>query len=212
MATLQYRRCAWMLNIINVHAPITREKINEYYRDDEDVNPYHEREIPVRTFQKTLRAIEDIFGVLIHCNRAFNEYSIEGGKVAGLSRTRKVSTIDIATREMRKWTDLDAPVQLFRIDAMEETAERLRENPICEEQREVSADEETGITIFEYLMKPTWEWYEAIRSLGAAVKVIYPKWLADLVADDAQGVANMYKEDKDNRLACPDLSIRTTAV
>jgi len=195
MSTLHYRRCVWMLNTINVHAPITKEKINEYYRDDEDVNPYHEREIPLRTFQKTLRSVEDLFGVIIHCSRSFNEYSIEGGKLAGLSRTRKVTTVDIATREMHKWNALEnVPLQVFRIDTTKEATERLLENPICEEQKLVSTDNETGISIFEYIMRPTLEWYEAIRSLGAAVKIIYPYWLVKLIHEDVTNTKEMYEE------------------
>lgn len=194
MASLQYRRCAWLLNVINVHAPISREDINRYWRNDEDVNPYRTDEIPLRTFQKSLRAIEDLFNVNIVCNRATNEYHIEGGKLAGLSRTRKVTTVDMATREMKRWQDIDAPVQVFRIDSVPDMTERLLEHPICPEQRLVSTDEETGISIFEFIMKPTWEWFEAVRSLGPSVKVLYPNWLVELVHDDAQTIVETYED------------------
>lgn len=214
MASLQYRRCAWLLNIINIHAPITREEINRYWRHDQDVNPYGETEIPLRTFQKTLRAMEDYFDITVHCNRATNEYSLEGGKLAGLSRTRKVTVVDLATRELQQWRNVDAPVQLFRIDVIPEIAERLRENPICKEQREVTTEEDTDVAVFEYLMKPSMVWYEAIRSLGPYVKVLYPNWLANMLREDAQMVAEMYDEEnytimeKNNQLKVLNLIIK----
>ncbi|MBQ0090346.1 MAG: hypothetical protein KBT27_13550 [Prevotellaceae bacterium] len=195
MASLQYRRCCWLLNIINVHQPITRDEINNYWKDDGDVNPYRSSEIPLRTFQKTLRQIEDLFQVDIHCNRSSNTYSLEGGKKAGLSRTRDVTTIDAATREMHKWSEIESvPVQLFRIDATPDATERLLEHPICKEQKLVSTNKETGISIFEYLMKPTWEWYEAIRSLGAVVKILYPYWLVKFIHEDMTDIKRLYEE------------------
>lgn len=204
MASLQYRRCAWMLNIINVHAPITRKEINRYWRDDQDANPYGELEIPLRTFQKTLRAMEDYFDITVRCNRATNEYSIEGGKLAGLSRTRKVTVVDLAARELQRMENVDAPIQLFRIDAIPEIAERLREHPICKEQREVKTDTPDGLAIFEYLMKPSVAWYEAVQSLGPCVKVLYPKWVADMLREDAQMVADMYNEDNNTIMKAND--------
>lgn len=198
----QYQRCLWMFNIIRTHGPISREAINERYRHDSEVNPYDDYEIPQRTFQKTIGAIQDFFKVNVHCNRHTNEYTIEGDEELGLSRTRQLTTIDLANIQTQRLHQKHIPVQVFRIDALPDTAERLREHPICREQQEVSSDE-NGVTIFEYIMSPTWEWYEAIRSLGAAVKVIYPYWLSELVREDAQGVADMYKEEKDRRLVSP---------
>lgn len=188
----------WLLNTINSFAPITREDINRRWYEDDSANSDREREIPLRTFQKSLKDIADYFEVDIVCNRSTNEYSVEGGKVHGLSRAREVTTIDLANKQMQNWETLNVPLQLFRIDALPETAERLREHPICKEQREVSVNE-NGIAIFDFLMKPTWQWYEAIRSLGAGVKVLHPYWLSELLLEDAQGVVDMYKEDKEDK-------------
>ncbi|MCQ2339211.1 MAG: hypothetical protein MJZ79_00285 [Paludibacteraceae bacterium] len=196
MATIEYRRIVWLLNTINVHQPITREDINYYYRHDDWVNPFERDEIPLRTFQKTLRQIEDSFkDIFVKCNRATNEYYLVGAKEAGLSKTRKVTTVDLAKRELQHWNESNnVPIQLFRIDATPDATERLLEHPICKEQKLVSTDKKTGISIFEYLMRPTWEWYEAIRSLGAAVKILYPYWLVELILEDVTGIKQMYEE------------------
>lgn len=196
---LQIRRCTWLINTIFAHGPITREGLMEHWRRDEFANPYGTYEIPLRTFQKTIRAAEDFFPVEIHCNRHTNEYTISGCKEAGMTHTRKVSTLDMPMARMQKPEISTLPVQLFRIDVLPEEVERLREHPFCPEQREVSVDPETGVTVFEYFMKPTMEWYEAIRSLGIAVKVLYPQWLVDVIRDDMQGIANMYWEDGEEK-------------
>lgn len=196
---LQYRRCLWLLNTIYAHGPITREGIMEYWRDDDEANPYGTYEIPIRTFQKSLRAIEDYFGLTVYCNRRTNEYTVLGAKEAGMKRTRKVTMVDLASAQLQHPDVSSLPAQLFRIDVLEPEVERLREHPLCPEQREVSVDTETGNAIFEYFMKPSMQWYEAVRSLGIAVKVLYPQWLVDVIREDMQTIANMYWEDVEEK-------------
>ena len=68
-----YRRYVWLADTINSYGPITLRDIREKWAgsclsDGRD-------NLPARTFQRYLEAIETMFGIDVECNR-YNEYYI----------------------------------------------------------------------------------------------------------------------------------------
>lgn len=188
------------MNIIYFEGPITREEINSRWLEEKDLNPRREY-MPRRTFAKTIDAIRKEFHVDVKVDQ-YNSYtySIERENIEGISINNPLTPLGVLKRQMKLWEDETVPQQMFRIDAAPEVVERLRRFPICPEQKVYSEDKETGIVTFAYYMRPTWDWYEKVRSLGGFVRVVHPYWLADLMRRDALSVANMYKDAQDENL------------
>lgn len=71
----QFQRYVWLVDTLQTFAPITKEEIDRRwmysYLNNDKGSGIHER-----TFHRDLHAIESIFGVDVHCNRATNQYSL----------------------------------------------------------------------------------------------------------------------------------------
>ncbi len=78
-------------------------------------------------------------------------------------------------------------------------ARYLRSLPLHHTQNEVETVNESasqmndGYSVFEYHIAPTFDFIQELRSLGAEVKVLEPKHLADCLRYDAQMVLDLYK-------------------
>lgn len=74
-----FKRYIWLIDLIYRNDGITREQINQKWQHCTSLNDDKETEIPERMFHRDKKAIKELFGIEIVCNRNGNRgYSIIG--------------------------------------------------------------------------------------------------------------------------------------
>ena len=87
MAKNYFDRYVWLIDTINRHGHITFSHLSELWMGcGLNDNVGNERKLPERTFFNHIRAIEDIFGITIKCDRSLGYYianddDLEGGEI-----------------------------------------------------------------------------------------------------------------------------------
>ena len=69
-------------------------------------------------------------------------------------------------------------------------ADYLRTLPLHESQREIKSDDES--TIFEYRIKPTYDFYQAVLAQGDQMEVLEPEEVRDEMRNFARNMLNYY--------------------
>ena len=89
----------------------------------------------------------------------------------------------------------DEPVQRIVLLAYSRFADYLRTLPLHESQREIEGDEES--TLFEYHLKPTFDFYQLVLAQGDQVEVLEPQSVRDVMRNFAQNMLNYYTWQED---------------
>lgn len=76
-------------------------------------------------------------------------------------------------------------------------ADYLRTLPLHESQREIGSDDES--TLFEYHLKPTFDFYQLVLAQGDQVEVLEPEPVRDEMRNFAQNMLDYYTEKKENK-------------
>ena len=76
-------------------------------------------------------------------------------------------------------------------------ADYLRTLPLHESQREIGSDDES--TLFEYHLKPTFDFYQLVLAQGDQAEVLAPKPVRDEMRNFAQNMLNYYTEKKEDK-------------
>ena len=91
----------------------------------------------------------------------------------------------------------DEPIQRIVLLAYGGFADYLRTLPLHESQREIEGDDES--TLFEYHLKPTFDFYQLVLAQGDQVEVLEPESVRNEMRNFAQNMLNYYtwkEEDK----------------
>lgn len=90
----------------------------------------------------------------------------------------------------------DEPIQRIVLLAYGGFADYLRTLPLHESQREIEGDDES--TLFEYHLKPTFDFYQVVLAQGDQVEVLEPESVRDEMRNFARNMLNYYtwKEDE----------------
>lgn len=75
-------------------------------------------------------------------------------------------------------------------------ADYLRTLPLHESQREIGSDDES--TLFEYHLKPTFDFYQLVLAQGDQVEVLEPDPVREEMRNFAQNMLDYYTEKKEN--------------
>ena len=75
-------------------------------------------------------------------------------------------------------------------------ADYLRTLPLHESQREIGSDDES--TLFEYHLKPTFDFYQLVLAQGDQVEVLEPDPVREEMCNFAQNMLDYYTEKKEN--------------
>ena len=75
-------------------------------------------------------------------------------------------------------------------------ADYLRTLPLHESQREIGSDDES--TLFEYHLKPTFDFYQLVLAQGDQVEVLEPDPVREEMRNLAQNILDYYTEKKEN--------------
>ena len=75
-------------------------------------------------------------------------------------------------------------------------ADYLRTLPLHESQREIGSDDES--TLFEYHLKPTFDFYQLVLAQGDQVEVLEPESVREEMRNFAQNMLDYYTEKKEN--------------
>lgn len=76
-------------------------------------------------------------------------------------------------------------------------ADYLRTLPLHESQREIGSDDES--TLFEYHLKPTFDFYQLVLAQGDQVEVLEPDPVREEMRNFAQNMLDYYTEKKENK-------------
>ncbi len=76
-------------------------------------------------------------------------------------------------------------------------ADYLRTLPLHESQREIGSDDES--TLFEYHLKPTFDFYQLVLAQGDQVEVLEPEPVRDEMRNFAQNMLDYYTEKKEGK-------------
>ena len=79
-------------------------------------------------------------------------------------------------------------------------ADYLRTLPLHESQQEIESDDES--TLFEYRLKPTFDFYQLVLAQGDQVEVLEPESVREEMRNFAQNLLNLYTWKKDK--SCED--------
>ena len=91
----------------------------------------------------------------------------------------------------------DEPIQKIVIRAYNGFADYLRTLPLHESQREIGSDDES--TLFEYHLKPTFDFYQLVLAQGDQVEVLEPDPVREEMRNFAQNMLDYYTEKKENK-------------
>ena len=90
----------------------------------------------------------------------------------------------------------DEPIQKIVIRAYNGFADYLSTLPLHESQREIGSDDES--TLFEYHLKPTFDFYQLVLAQGDQVEELEPESVRDEMRNFAQNMLDYYTEKKEN--------------
>ena len=86
--------------------------------------------------------------------------------------------------------DYDKEIVKFKLDA--DQANYLRDLKIHRSQKEERHDE---YSIFEYYLRPTFDFQQELLKYGEALEVLEPKWLRAEMAEKINEMLNLYRKD-----------------
>ena len=89
----------------------------------------------------------------------------------------------------------DEPIQRIVLLAYGGFADYLRTLPLHESQREIEGDDES--TIFEYHLKPTFDFYQLVLAQGDQVEVLEPESVRDEMRNFAKNMLDYYNWEED---------------
>ena len=89
----------------------------------------------------------------------------------------------------------DEPIQRIVLLAYGGFADYLRTLPLHESQREIEGDDES--TLFEYHLKPTFDFYQLVLAQGDQVEVLEPESVRDEMRNFAKNMLDYYNWEKD---------------
>ena len=89
------------------------------------------------------------------------------------------------------------PIQKIVLRAYNGFADYLRTLPLHKSQREIGSDDES--TLFEYHLKPTFDFYQLVLAQGDQVEVLEPDPMREEMRNFAQNMLDYYTEKKENK-------------
>ena len=89
----------------------------------------------------------------------------------------------------------DAPIQRIVLLAYGGFADYLRTLPLHESQREIEGDDES--TLFEYHLKPTFDFYQLVLAQGDQVEVLEPESVRNEMRNFAKNMLDYYTWEED---------------
>ena len=92
--------------------------------------------------------------------------------------------------------DEQCAVEKIRIRVTHEQSNYLRTLPLHATQNETQHSD--SYSIFEYRLRPTYDFQQEIRKYGADVEVLEPQWLRDKFYEEAKANYELYNKKEEN--------------
>lgn len=168
------------------------------------------------TYKKFLAAEPHTFAFAPYCLKTFKQRWYVAGvseehpdevRVYGLDRVQNLTLTDEVYEIPASfdaeafffnyygiWHDTTVPVETVRIRVTPAGANYLRSLPLHHSQKEVKTDEE-GVE-FEFMIAPTFDFVQELRTHGAGLKVLAPEWLAEQMRDEYKRASEQYENTK----------------
>ncbi len=188
MISKTIKRYVWLLNLLIEHGGLTFEEIDLYWSDC----PLSEgRSLALRTFHEHRKAIDELFGVEIKCEKAKNQYYVD-------------STLSLKTDKTLKWlydsfalsNTIDVDYVLYSQKVVLRVygifVEHLRTVPLHNSQREIRTNSR-GYSDFQYKLCLTPELTDKILLMGENVEVKEPETLREIIKKKLYLMMSRYK-------------------
>lgn len=201
-AYTMFQQYVWLVKTIQEEHRISLENLNSKWLKSKVSDG---AELARSTFNRHREAIEEIFGIVIECDRkdGFSYYiakpktvddaAIAKRLLASLGLRSKVESKSCEARFAVDQTYLDnEPTEKIVIRAYGKEAGRLRELPLHASQQEVYTS--TDSADFEMTLHPTEAFTKALLAGGADIKVVEPQWLGDNLIEHMNKAIRQYEE------------------
>lgn len=107
----QLRSCLWIIHILQKYGKLSLKEIQQYWLDDQDISAGVV--LPSRTFFNYRLTIQDVFGIVIECDKPTNTYyiNIEGDRALSdwLISSFNVGQLVMDSQEVKERILLEAP-------------------------------------------------------------------------------------------------------
>lgn len=90
--------------------------------------------------------------------------------------------------------DESIPVETIRLQVMDEKVRYLRALPLHASQREIKTEQ--SYSIFEYSLRPTYDFIQEVLSNASQIEVVAPDWLRERMKDILKQMRKRYKKEK----------------
>ncbi len=188
MISKTIKRYVWLLNLLIEHGRLTFEEIDLYWSDC----PLSEgKSLALRTFHEHRKAIEELFGVEIKCDKAKNQYYVDSMLPLTADKTLKWLYNSFA---LSNTIDVDYVLysQNVVIRVYGIFVEHLRTVPLHNSQKEIRTNCR-GYSDFQYKLCLTPELTDKILLMGENVEVREPEALRETIKKKLQLTMNRYK-------------------
>lgn len=90
--------------------------------------------------------------------------------------------------------DEEIPVETVRLQVFDEKVKYLRSLPLHASQKEITT--ESSYSIFEYTLRPTYDFVQEILSNASQMEIVAPDWLREQMKNIIKQIKRRYKKDK----------------
>lgn len=90
--------------------------------------------------------------------------------------------------------DEEIPVETVRLQVFNEKVKYLRSLPLHASQKEITT--ESSYSIFEYTLRPTYDFVQEILSNASQMEIVAPDWLREQMKNIIKQIKRRYKKDK----------------
>lgn len=169
------------------------------------------------TYHSYWKEAETNFNVMPYCVKLYRQrwYMVaqsEGynePRIYALDRIRQLSTTGDTFKMPRDWSaeqyfdgcfgiiaDQDIDKQTVTLRVAADQAKYFRDLPLHQSQEEIERNDD--FSIFQYYLRPTFDFEQEILHNGEAVEVLEPQWLRDETRGRIERMLDLYKEDKED--------------
>ena len=165
------------------------------------------------TYQSFARTDETQFVLHPYCLKVFKQrwYVVgwhEPSKDVRIYSLDRIAKIEISQKKFKMPDNFDAQeyfegsygvfrndgvkVETVRLRANEEERAYLRTLPLHVTQQEVET--ENDYSVFEYRLRPSFDFKQAILAMGANVEILSPQWLRENLRDQLSEMVKLYSK------------------
>ena len=178
------------------------------------INAMKENQVLNITYYSYWKEDEFNFKVQPYCVKLYRQRwymvalseSYDEPRIYALDRIRQLSTTDDTFKMPSDWSaeqyfdgcfgiiaDQSIDKQTVKLRVTADQAKYFRDLPLHQSQEEIERNDD--FSIFQYYLRPTFDFQQEILHSGEEVKALEPQWLRDEMRERIKEMSNLYKTD-----------------